>query len=116
MPWLKKTRTTAQTAVPITEQWGTNLDSSVIAYRAGNVVTVVAWRLGVLEDVAGEVLAYELPLGWRPVPLLVDRSIDSRGALMQLSGGAVRITNPSRSVSHHSFTFVTLDPMPTGGA
>ena len=79
-------------------------------------MTVAAWRLAVLADIVGEVIAYELPHGYCPPPGFVDDTRDSRGARVYLSNNnRVAITDPSRSVSHHSFTFVTLDPMPAGG-
>lgn len=122
MPWLKKRPAAATTPIPLTDQWKTNVLSEVTAHRSGNVVTVTAWRLGVLDGVVPtgstttEVVAYSLPLGFRTVPLFVDITTDSRGAKVYLGGNTVTITSPSGAVSHHSFTFVTLDPMPVGGA
>lgn len=116
MPWLKKTRTTAQTAVLLTEQWRTDVSTDVTAYRTGNVVTVAAWRLAVVGGVTGSVTAYTLPSGYRPAGLTQQYTRDSRGFEVSLSyNGEARITNPPTIVAHHSFTFVTLDPMPTGG-
>lgn len=122
MAWLKKHSRTATTSIPLTEQWRTDVQSEVTAYRSGDVVTVTAWRLGVKDGVVPigstttQVAAYSLPPGFRPVPLLVDRTTDSRGAGVYLGTSTVTITSPSGAVSHHSFTFVTVDPMPTGGA
>lgn len=118
MPWLKKRPAVATAKVPLTDQWRTDVDSSVIAYRSGDVVTVAAWRLSHPDgDGAGSVPAYALPLGWRPAGLMQDYAKDSRGKDVTLNyNGQVTILNPSGPVAHHSFTFITLDPMPTGGA
>lgn len=101
------------TTIPLTDSWNTTVDSEVTAYRSGNVVTVTAWRLAVNEGVTGEVEAYSLPAGYRPVPLFVDQTIDSRGAAVYLGNSTVTITDPPEPVSHHSFTFITADPPPT---
>lgn len=113
MPWLKKTQNTATATIPLTDQWRSDVDSSVIAYRSGNVVTVVAWRLSVLSGTTGEVAAYSLPLGYRPPSLFTAYTSDSRGAAVRVgTSNTVAVTNPSASVSNHSITFVTTDPMP----
>lgn len=109
-------RAAASVAVPLTEDWRTDVDSSVIAYRSGDVVTVAAWRLAAIDGTSGEVTAYALPLGFRPAGLTQTYTTDSRGQKVALSyTGNVRVTAPTTMVAHHSFTFVTLDPMPTGG-
>lgn len=116
MPWLKKASTTATANIPLAEQWNSTVGSSVTAYRSGNVVSVVAWRLSVLSGTTGEVAAYSLPLGYRPPPLFTAYTSDSRGAAVRVgTSNTVTVTNPSVSVSNHSITFVTTDPMPTGG-
>ena len=110
-------RSTAQVTIPLTEQWRTDVDSSVVAYRSGNVVTVAAWRLAAVEGASGAVPAYSLPLGFRPAGLTQGYAKDSRGKDVALwYTGNATITNPATIVAHHSFTFVTLDPMPAGGA
>lgn len=99
MPWLKKS-STATAAIPLTDQWHTTVGSSVVAYRSGDVVP-----------------AYTLPLGYRPAGLMQDYGKDSRGRDVTLNyNDQVAVLSPSASVSHHSFTFVTLDPMPKGVA
>lgn len=117
MGWMKKHPSTATSVVPLNENWRTDVDSSVIAYRAGDVVTVAAWRLAAIAGLTGSVLAYSLPLGYRPAGLVQDYTRDSRDIKVALSyNGDVTITNPATIVAHHSFTFVTLDPMPKGVA
>lgn len=117
MPFNIFRRGTIEVPIPLTEDWRTDVGSSVIAYRSGNVVTVAAWRLAVVEGVTGAVLAYELPPGLRPAGLMQDYKRDSRGKDVTLTyDGKVTIQDPAAPVAHHSFTFVTLDPMPTGGA
>lgn len=117
MPWLKKTQNTATATIPLTEQWRSDVDSSVIAYRSGDVVTVAAWRLAAIEGATGSVSAYSLPMGFRPAGLAQGYSRDSRGKDVALGyTGNATITNPATIVANHSFTFVTLDPMPKGGA
>lgn len=114
MAWRKKYSSTATATVPLTDQWRTDVDSSVIAYRSGNVVTVAAWRLAASSQVAESVLAYTLPLGYRPAGLMQEYARDSRGKDVALGyNGVVTITAPATIVAHHSFTFVTLDPMPS---
>lgn len=104
-----------QQAIPLTDDWRTDVSSEVIAYRTGNVVTVVAWRLGSAEgvvpdgDTTTEVVAYSLPTGFRTFPRFTSITEDSRGSRAYLSGNTVAITAPSSSVSHHSFTFITPD-------
>ena len=105
----------AQTTIPLAEGWRDDLDGEVTAYRSGNVVSVAAWRLAATDAAQSERFAYELPLGYKPAPFLTDRTWDSRGAVIYMAnGGVVTAINPSASVSHHSFTFITNDPMPTG--
>lgn len=117
MPFNIFRRGTIEVPIPLTEDWRTDVQTDVKAYRSGNVVSVVAWRLAANAGATGTVDAYMLPPGFRPPPLYTDRTTDSRGALVALSNtNTVAITDPSGSVSHHSWTFVTLDPMPTGGA
>ena len=108
------TGTTWEVDIPLTADWRTDVSSEVTAYRTGNVVTVSAWRLAVNSGVTGEVIAYSLPTGYQMPPLTNIYGIeDSRGGTVNVIGSSVRILNPSTSVSHHSFTFVTLDPSPT---
>lgn len=110
-------RAAASVALPLTSDWRTDVDSSVVAYRSGDVVTVAAWRLAAVEGATGAVLAYQLPIGYRPAGLTQSYVRDSRGKDVALGyNGGVTVTNPATIVAHHSFTFVTLDPMPTGGA
>ena len=66
------------------------------------------------SGVTGDVIAYSLPTGYRTPPLTNIYGLkDSRGATVNASSDTVRVLNPSGSVAHHSFTFVTLDPPPT---
>lgn len=128
MPFNLFRRGTVEVSIPLTEDWRTDVDSSVIAYRSGNVVTVAAWRLAVKAGVVPRnedpsspisvtVPAFTLPPGYKPAGLTQEYTRDSRGRNVALNyNGAVLVTDPAASVSHHSFTFVTLDPMPTGGA
>lgn len=100
--------------IPTTADWQTGVQTEVKAYRSGNVVTVSAWRLAVNSGVTGDVIAYSLPTGYRTPPLTNIYGLkDSRGATVNASSDTVRVLNPSGSVAHHSFTFVTLDPPPT---
>lgn len=102
-----------QADIPTAAGWRTDVQTEVKAYRSGNVVTVAAWRLASDASDAGEVLAYTLPLGYRPAGLTQQYVHDSRGAEVSLLyTGEVHITNPPAAVAHHSFTFVTLDPLP----
>ena len=107
------TDTTWEVAIPLTADWHPGVSSQVTAYRTGNVVTVAAWRLSVNSGVTGDVIAYSLPPGYRmpPVTNLYGME-DSRGAALSVVSNTVRIVAPSTSVSHHSFTFITLDPPP----
>lgn len=115
--WELFKRGTIEVPIPLTADWRTDVQTDVKAYRSGDVVTVVAWRLAVNAGVTGSVDAYTLPPGFRPPPLFTDRTTDSRGAAVALGvSGTVQVTNPATAVSHHSFTFVTRDAMPTGGA
>lgn len=100
--------------VPLTDQWRTDVSSEVTAYRSGNVVTVSSWRLAVNAGVTGPVIAYTLPAGYRPIGLTQQYIKDGRGADTVMNyTGQVTITNPSSSVTHHSFTFITGDAQPS---
>lgn len=106
-----------QTTIPLTADWRTDIQTEVTAHRTGNVVTVIGWRLGAVEGVSGDVVAYSLPPGFRPPSTFRDETRDTNGLTVKLTSQyRVIVTNPTTSVAHHSFTFVTLDPMPTGGA
>ena len=108
------TGTTWEVDIPLTGDWRTDLQTEVKAHRSGNVVTVAAWRLAVNSGVTGAVIAYTLPPGYRPIGLTQQYIKDQRGADVVMNyTGQVTITNPSGSVSHHSFTFVTGDAPPT---
>lgn len=102
-----------QAAIPLAADWRTDVQTVVKAYRSGNVVTVAAWRLAVNSGVTGSVIAYTLPPGYRPIGLTQQYIKDHRGADVVVNyTGQVSITNPSVSVSHHSFTFITGDTPP----
>lgn len=107
--------TTVATITPAAD-WQTTVQTDIKAYRSGSVVTIAAWRLAANTGVTGDTAAYTIPEGYRPPNLYVDDTEDTRGANVILSGNAVRVTNPSTSVSHHSWTYVTTDPMPGGTA
>lgn len=103
-----------QADIPLTADWRTDVSSDVTAYRTGNVVTVAAWRLVAVEGVTGEVLAFTLPIGYRPAGLTQQYTRDSRGKDVSLSyNGLARVTNPATIVAHFSLTFVTTDPVPS---
>lgn len=108
------TRAPWQATIPLTASWRTDVQTEVKAYRSGNVVTVAAWRLAVNTGVTGSVIAYTLPPGYRPIGLTQQYIKDQRGADVVMNyTGQVTITNPSGSVTHHSFTFITGDAPPT---
>lgn len=99
--------------IPLTADWRTDVSSEVTAYRSGNVVTVVAWRLAALAGVTGTTTAYTLPPGYRPPPILRDETETVNGRPVVLTSQyRAQVTDPTSSVDHHSFTFVTLDPPP----
>ncbi|MGP4975854.1 hypothetical protein [Brachybacterium tyrofermentans] len=101
----------ASIGIPLTADWKTDVQTVVEAYRSGNVVTIMAWRLAVSSGVTGDVVAYTVPPGYRPAAFFVDQTLDSRDKTVKISASnQVIITDPSGSVSHHSFTYITLDP------
>ena len=104
---------TASVKITPTADWQADVQTDITAMRSGNVVTIAAWRLAVNTGVTGDVVAYVIPEGYRPPSLFVDDTEDSRGANVVLGAdNTVTITDPSGSVSHHSFTYITNDPFP----
>ena len=85
-----------QTTVPLTEDWRTDVQSEVTAYRSGNVVTVVAWRLAAVAGVTGVTTAYTLPPGYRPPPTLRDETETVNGRPVILTSQyRVQVTDPT---------------------
>ena len=108
------TGTVWEVDIPLTDDWRTDMQSDVTAYRSGNVVTVAAWRLVANSGVTGAVLAYTIPPGYRPIGFTRQYIKDQRGRDVFLDhSGRVTITDPADSVTAHSFTFITGDTPPT---
>lgn len=104
---------TADVSIQAMADWRTDVNTSIQAHRSGDVVTVTAWRLAVIDGTTGTVAAYEIPEGFRPPGLYDSSVLDSRGNQARLtSSNIVNVTNPSSAVSHHTFTYVTTDPFP----
>lgn len=113
MAWIRKpSNASRELTSQIQPGW---LPGNATARRSGNVVMVDVQAIGRTEAGTGTESILTLPVGFRPAANLYGTSF--RGYRTRcLTGGALSIDAPTSPVDYLSFTFVTTDPMPTGGA